>query len=96
MEFMRAVLGLIGIFCAYMLGRSVAAVRRGWQKKSRIYGWAIRTAACMLALTIRRPLDLTEIVVWCVAAAVAGLGYWITWRRKPEDDLTKAIFEEKE
>jgi len=37
-EFLRGVLGLIGIGCAYMMGRSA-----GWQKRSRIYGWWIRT-----------------------------------------------------
>src|ERR1039458_6565578 len=36
MEFLRGVLGLIGAGCAYMMGRSAAAVRRGWQKRSKI------------------------------------------------------------
>ncbi len=96
LEFLRGALGLIGIGCAYMLGRSAAAVRKGWQKKSRIYGWAIRTLACMLALTIRHPVDAAQIAVWGVAAAVFAVGYWTTWRRKPEEDLTKRMFDDQE
>ena len=49
-EFMRGVIGLIGIGCAYMVGRSVVAVRKGWHKPSRLYGWLIRTAVCLAAV----------------------------------------------
>jgi len=90
-EFLRGVLGLIGIGCAYMMGRSA-----GWQKRSRIYGWGIRTAACMIALAIRHTLDATEIAVWLTAAAMLAVGYWATWRTKPEEDLTKTIFNQDE
>jgi hypothetical protein len=31
MEFLRGALGLIGAGCAYMAGRSAAALRKGWQ-----------------------------------------------------------------
>ncbi len=96
MEFLRGVLGLIGVGCAFMLGRSLAAVRKGWQKKSRIYGWAIRTVACMVALTVRHPIGAAEIAVWSIAAGLLAIGYWTTWRRKPEEDLTKKIFDGQE
>jgi hypothetical protein len=95
MEFLRGAVGLIGVVCAYMLGRSVAAVRKGWMRQSRVYGWTVRMAACMIALTIRHPVDVTEIAVWCLAAAVLAAGYWTTWRRKPEEDLTGKIFDDQ-
>jgi hypothetical protein len=95
-EFLRGFLGLIGIGCAYMLGRSVAAVRKGWHRQSRTYGWMVRTAACMVALAIRHPLDATEIAVWLAAIAVMALGYRTTWRRKPEEDLTAEIFKDQD
>jgi hypothetical protein len=94
-EFLRGALGLIGVGCAYMLGRSAAAARKGWIRRSRVYGWAVRMAACMIALTIRHPVDTTEIAVWCLAAAVLAAGYWTTWRRKPEEDLTGKIFDDQ-
>jgi hypothetical protein len=91
-EFLRGVLGLIGAGCAYMLGRSAAAVRKGWQKPSRIYGWVVRTAACLLALMIRHPLDATVIVVWALAAAAFALGFWGVSRPRKEEDIVSAIF----
>jgi len=92
MEFLRGVLGLIGVGCAYMLGRSAAALRRGWQKRSGLYGWIVRTAACMLALMLRHPVDGTAVTVWAAAVAALAFGYWNTWRAKREEDLTRTMF----
>lgn len=92
MEFLRGVLGLIGVGCAYMLGRSVAGFRKGWIKRSKMYGWAIRTAACLVAMALRHPVDLTDIIVWVLAAAVFGLGYRNTSRERKGEDLTSTIF----
>ena len=92
LEFLRGVLGLIGAGCAFMLGRSAAAVRKGWQKPSRLYGWILRTAACMIALAIRHPLDATALIVWAVAAAAFAYGFWSASRPRKEEDLVSAIF----
>jgi len=92
MEFLRGVLGLIGAGCAYMLGRSAAAWRKGWQKKSRQYGWAIRAAACMLALAIHHSVDATAVIAWAAAAAALAFGFWKTSRVKTEEDLTRTMF----
>jgi hypothetical protein len=92
LEFLRDVLGLIGAGCAFMLGRSAAAVRKKWQKPSRLYGWLIRTAACLVALAIRHPLDVTDVVAWAVAAAVFAVGFWSASRPRKEEDLVSAIF----
>jgi hypothetical protein len=96
MEFLRGVLGLIGIGCAFMMGRSAAAWRKGWQKRSRLYGWTVRAAACMLALMIRHPLDATAVIVWAAAAAALAFGYWNTWRARREEDLTRTIFPDEQ
>jgi hypothetical protein len=92
LEFLRGVLGLIGVGCAFMLGRSAMAVRKGWQKASKLYGWIVRTAACMAAVAIRHPLDLTAVIVWAVAAATFGAGFWSASRPRKEEDLVSAIF----
>ena len=92
MEFLRGVLGLIGVGCAYMLGRSVAAHRKGWQKKSKVYGWGLRTTLCMAAIAFRHPLDTADIVVWTLSAAAFALAYWNTSRERKEEDLTRTIF----
>jgi len=95
-ELLRGVLGLIGVGCAYMLGRSVAAVRKGWQRKSRIYGWTIRMAACLVAMTIRHPVDLAAIAIWTLAAAAIAAAYWNTSRQRREEDLTHTIFPDEQ
>ena len=92
MEFLRGVLGLIGAGCACMLGRSAAAVRKGWQKPSRVYGWVIRTAACLAAMMIRHPLDATAAIVWVAAAAAFAFGFRSVSRPRKEEDLVSAIF----
>ena len=91
-EFLRGVLGLIGAGCAFMMGRSAAAVRKGWQKPTRLYGWIVRTAACMVAVAIRHFVDATAVIVWVVAVAAGGVGFWMASRPRKEEDLVSAIF----
>jgi len=93
-EFLRGVLGVIGIACAFMAGRSVIAVRRGWQKLSTLYGWIIRSLVCLAAIIFRHPIDNIAIILWALAAACFGLAMWQTSHRKPPEDLTRQIFPE--
>lgn len=95
MEFLRGVLGLIGIACAYMTGRSAAAVRQGWQKPTRLYGWIIRTFLCLAAITIRHPVDIADIAVWSLSGVSCGFAWWATSREKKQEDLTRTIFPEE-
>jgi hypothetical protein len=92
MEFLRGVLGLLGIACAYMTGRSFAAVRKGWQKISRLYGWIIRAVLCLAAVAFRFPLDFVDVMVWVLAAVAFAFAFWGTSRQKPQEDLTSTIF----
>jgi hypothetical protein len=92
LEFMRGILGFIGIGCAFMLGRSVVAVQRGWQKQSKLIGWAIRVLLCLGAVAFRHSVDAAAIVVWSFSAIAFGVGLWETSRHRKEEDLTKTIF----
>lgn len=94
MEFLRGVLGLLGIGCAYMTGRSVAAVRKGWHRPSRLYGWIIRTVLCLGAMAFRFPLDFVDMLVLALAGVAFTFALWGTSRQKPEEDLTRTIFPE--
>ncbi len=96
MEFLRGVLGLIGVGCAYMLGRSVVMVRKGWQKPSRSYGWGIRCAACLVAVAIRHPVDAADVAVWLLSIAAFAVGHIVTSRERKEEDLTRTIFPDDE
>jgi hypothetical protein len=95
-EFLRGVLGLIGIACAYMMGRSAAIVRKGRQRPTRMYGWIIRTFLCLGAMAIRHPVDASVIAIWAVAAAAFGIAFWEASREKKQEDLTQLIFPDKE
>jgi hypothetical protein len=94
MEFLRGVLGLFGVASAYMTGRSAVAVRKGWQKISRLYGWIIRSVLCLLAMAFRFPLDFVDILVWALALVAFTAAFWSTSRQKPQEDLTRTIFPE--
>jgi hypothetical protein len=91
-EFLRGFLGLLGLACAYMAGRTVAAVRRGQLKLPRLYGWLIRTLLCMLGLSFRHPVDGLSVTIWALALAGFGGGYWQASHQKPPEDLTHEIF----
>jgi hypothetical protein len=92
MEFLRGVLGLFGVACAYMAGRSAVAVRKGWQKISRLYGWIIRSVLCLLAVAFRFPLDFVDVLVWALALVAFTAAFWSTSRQKPQEDLSRTIF----
>jgi hypothetical protein len=91
-EFLRGVLGIIGVACAYMAGRSLLAVRRGWHKLSTLYGWILRAAVCLAAIVFRYPVDGIAMMVWALAALTFAAGYWQAMHRKPPEDLSREIF----
>jgi hypothetical protein len=93
-EFLRGILGVIGLACAYMAGRSLVAVRKGWQKLGALYGWIIRATVCLFAIAFRQPVDTVAIVLWAMAAAAFALAVWQTSHRPPPEDLTRQIFPE--
>lgn len=91
-EFIRGIVGVIGIGCAYMTGRAYVLYRKGLQKQFRFYGWIFRTALCMIAVGLRHSADTADIVIWVLAAAAFAIAAWQHFRVKPEEDLTKTIF----
>jgi hypothetical protein len=91
-EFLRGLLGFLGMAAAYMTGRSAVAVRKGWQKPSRLYGWAARTLVCVVAVAFRNPVDTVDFIVWGLAAVAFAGGMWNVSHQKPPEDLTRRIF----
>lgn len=96
MEFLRGVIGFIGIGCAYMAGRSVVAVRKGWQKPARLYGWIIRTVVCLAAVAFRHSVDIADIGVCALAAVAFSASLWSTSHHKEQEDLTRTIFPDEQ
>lgn len=91
-EFLRGVLGMIGLGCAYMAGRSLAAVHREGRKLSTLYGWVIRAVLCLSAIIFRHPVDLIAMALWGLGALLFGAGYMQALHRKPPEDLSHEIF----
>lgn len=93
-EFLRGVLGMIALACAYMAGRSVVAVRKGWQKLPKLYGWVIRMTVCLAGVAFRHSVDTVDLAIWALAVLVFAGGYWSASHQKPHEDLTREIFPE--
>jgi hypothetical protein len=95
---MRGFVGVIGIGCAYMLGRNVVFLRQGRVKVSRVYAWAIRTLLCLLAawFPARPDVDTSDLVVWSLSAAAFAVAYWDTSRTKKQEEVKLDIFPDSE
>lgn len=92
MEFLRGVLGVICIGCAYMTGRAIGMVRKGWTKPSKMYAWIIRTVLCLAAIAFRHSVDTVDVVIWVLAATALAAALWDISREKKQEDLTRTIF----
>ncbi|MGO4879395.1 MAG: hypothetical protein ACLP59_01065 [Bryobacteraceae bacterium] len=93
MDVLRVVLGLLCLFFAHFLGRSIVRVRRG-QNPRGLYGWLIRTVITAGAILWRRGLDGISIAAFTLAAMSLVIGVWDEQRPKKQEDLTKEIFGE--
>jgi hypothetical protein len=85
-DMLRVVLGLLCLFFAHFLGRSIVRVRRGHNPRSLI-GWLIRAAITAGAILWRRGLDNTSIVIFTLSAAALVVGMWEEQRPKKQEDL---------
>lgn len=94
MDFLRGVLGVLCVFFAHMAGRSLAAVRKGQQRSSRLYAWITRTLLCAVFVFFRQGLDFIAIIVCSLAAIAFGAGTYVVTHQKPPEDLTHEIFPE--
>ena len=88
---MRVVLGVLCVFFAHFLGRSVVRVRRGRPARG-MYGWILRLTIGGAALMWRSGLDTLAIVMFTMSAAALVIGVWDEQRPKKEEDLTREIF----
>ena len=91
LEFLRGVLGVLGIIFAHLAGRSGAKVRKGKQKITGFYGWVLRAAACVIVVSIRHELGLLDVAVWVLCAAAFATGWWDASRARAEEDLTLSL-----
>ena len=88
---LRCFLGLLCLFFAHFLGRSIVRVQHGQRGRS-LAGWLIRTLIAAGAILWHRGLDTITIVFYTLSAMSLVIGAWDEQRPKPQDDLTKEIF----
>ncbi|HUA57605.1 MAG TPA: hypothetical protein VML19_02550 [Verrucomicrobiae bacterium] len=92
MEFLRWVLGAIGVGCAFMAARAFVLTRKGLLRGSRTTGWLIRTVLCLGGVMFRHSVDVLVITVWVLMIAAAVAGWWVHSRPQTQEDLTHTIF----
>jgi hypothetical protein len=93
LELLRALLGLLSVFFAVMLGRSGAAVFRRQGRRSRMYAWLVRLAITLFAIEWRHNVDALMLAVIVAVVLAAAGGVWIELRpRQEEEDPGKQIF----
>jgi hypothetical protein len=91
-EFLRGVLGVLGIFFAYLAGRAGAQVRKRQQKPRSFTAWVLRAAVCLIVISIRHELGALDIAIWVLSATSFALGWWNAAHARPPEDLTHQIF----
>jgi hypothetical protein len=92
-EFLRGIAGVIGVGCAYMMGRSWVLFRQGRERQMRLYAWIFRTLLCMIGVGLRNRVDAVDICIWALAAIAFAGAVWEHSRPKAEEeDLTQTMF----
>ena len=93
-DFLRGLVGVIGVGCAYMLARVLAALQKGQVRISKFYTWLLRLTLCIAAVwyPVRGSVDTVDLVIWVLAAISFGAGYWDAARQKKQEDLTHEMF----
>ena len=94
LDFLRGLIGSLGVGCAFLLAQSLVALRKGRTRLGSFYAWLIRTGLCLGALAIKHSIDAEALVIWTLAAAAFSVGYWEASREKKAEDLTRTIFPE--
>ncbi len=87
----RAALGLLTVFFAHFLGRTLVRRRQG-RPGARLGGWAIRFALALGAILWSGGWDATAIITLAGAALAGGYGAWQESRPKKDEDLSELMF----
>ena len=88
----RALLGLLALFVAYLSGRSAARLFERRERLSRTIAWVVRVALAIGAIVWFGGLDVLARIVLVLAAAAAGSGAWRQLHPPPPEDLSRQIF----
>ncbi len=88
----RAVLGLLTVFFAHFLGRSLMRWKQKRIPGGRMAPWLLRFALSLGAILWSGGWDATAIVTIVVAGAAGAYGAWQERKPAEPEDLTRQIF----
>jgi uncharacterized membrane protein len=92
LDMLRIVLGVLCLFFAHFLGRSIVRVRRGQQRSRHVVGWLLRTLITVGGVLWNRGVDTIAIVIFTLSASSLVIGAWDEQRPKKQEDLTRQMF----
>ena len=79
-ELLRVLLGVLALFFAYALGRTVARLRKYKRPLTKALTWVLRTTVCLFGVLWNRGLNVTSILFLALSAATFAIGYYLEWR----------------
>jgi hypothetical protein len=88
----QAVLGILGVMFAHMLGRSAVKLWRGEVRRGVTIGWALRTTVCVYGVFYFGGFRWPFLLVFALAAAALVAGAWLESRPRKVEDLSKVMF----
>jgi len=89
----RLILGVLAVGFAFQLGQSYMRFRKGRAKPSSCVAWAFRTVAALAGVLWPFRRDAVAIAAVSAVVVAAGVGVYLEWRPKHEDeDLTEVMF----
>ncbi len=92
LSLIRAVLGLLTVFFAHFLGRSLMRLKQKRETGGRVAPWLLRFALALGAILWSGGWDATAIVTVVLAGASGVWGAWQERSPREPEDLSSRIF----
>jgi hypothetical protein len=87
LAFVRTLVGLLGMFFAFELGRVWVRLRRYGQPLTKAITWVLRTAVAVFAILYTRGFDVLGIALVVLIALALGAGAYVEMRPRRVDDV---------
>ncbi len=86
-QFLRLIVGLLGMLFAYGLGRAAVRLRRNGQPVTKALTWVLRTSVAVLAILWTGRFDALGIVLLALIAASCAAGVYLETRPRKTEEI---------
>lgn len=86
-QFLRVLVGVLGAFFAYALGRAVMRLHRQKQPLAKAVTWVLRVTVCLFAVLWVGGTDVVGIALIAFATLCLALGVYLEWRPKHTEEI---------